>query len=122
MTLATDLTIIAERDDDRVTLRLCGELDISNRNRLRSAIATALDSRPELLAVDLARLKFMDCSGLRVLVLAHNDAAAQHCQLHLAGARPVVARLMRLTGVGHYLAPRSPALRQARSASVGYGG
>ena len=91
-------------------LRLAGELDVSTENRLRSAIGSALDHFPELLVVDLSALGFMDCSGLAVLVWAHQRLAEQERQLFITGAQPVVQRLIRLTGLDTYLQFSTPEL------------
>jgi anti-anti-sigma factor len=53
--------------------------------------------------LDLSGLGFMDCSGLRVLVGTHKHLAGDHRQLFVAGSRPIVRRLIRLTGLDGYL-------------------
>jgi anti-anti-sigma factor len=87
----------------RSVVRLRGELDASTEDRLRCAIGSALNHSPELLVVDLSELSFMDCSGLSVLVWAHQRLAEQERQLLITGAQPVVQRLIRLTGFDTYL-------------------
>lgn len=83
----------------RTVLRLRGELDVCTRNQLRLAIDSALEHPGSLLVVDLSALRFMDCSGLSVLVWAHQQLAEQECQLRITGAQPIVARLIELTGL-----------------------
>jgi anti-anti-sigma factor len=87
----------------RSVVRLEGELDASTEDRLRSAIGSALDHSPDLLVVDLSALGFMDCSGLSVLVWAHQRLAEQERQLLITGTQPVIPRLIRLTGLDTYL-------------------
>jgi anti-anti-sigma factor len=111
MPVSPCLTITIHHCGRRSVLRLQGELDASTEERLRCAIGGALDRSPELLVVDLSELGFMDCSGLAVLVWAHQRLAGQERQLLLTGAQPVVQRLIRLTGLDTYLHfnARSPA-------------
>jgi anti-anti-sigma factor len=97
------LAITIHHCGQRSVVRLQGELDASTEDRLRSAISNALNRSPELLVVDLSELGFMDCSGLSVLVWAHQRLAEQERQLLITGAQPVVERLIRLTGLYTYL-------------------
>lgn len=87
----------------RWVLRLQGELDLCTRDRLSCAISGALRHSPQLLVVDLSELSFMDCSGLSVLIWAHQRLAGQGRQLLITGAPPIVLRLIHLTGLGTYL-------------------
>lgn len=87
----------------RWVLRLQGELDLCTRDRLRRAISSALKHSPQLLVVDLSALGFMDCSGLSVLIWAHQRLADQEGQLLISGAQPIVHRLIHLTGLDTHL-------------------
>jgi anti-sigma B factor antagonist len=107
MNSATQLAVITEHHCQRAVLRLQGELDASNRDRLHSAISSALENHP-LLVVDLAGLDFTDCAGLSVLVWAHKRMAGCGHRLVLTGAKPNVARLLHLTGLGTYLHLSNP--------------
>ena len=108
MPVSPCLTITIHHCGRRWEVRLAGELDASTEDRLRSAIGGALDHSPELLVVDLSALGFIDCSGLSVLVWAHQRLADQGRQLLIASAQPVVQRLIRLTGLDTYLQFSTP--------------
>ena len=97
------LLIITEHHGRQSVLRLLGELDLSNKDLLQDAISTALEPGSPILVLDLSGLGFMDCSGLRVLVRTHKHLAGDHRQLFVAGSRPIVRRLIRLTGLDGYL-------------------
>ena len=65
--------IDGERDGDGRLVRPVGELDLLTAPVLAEALAR---SEPdETLVVDLARVTFLDSSGLRALLLAHEDGA-----------------------------------------------
>lgn len=115
------LAITAHHCGRGSVLRLQGELDASTEDQLRVVIGSALDQSPELLVVDLSALAFMDCSGLSVLVWAHQRLAGQQGELLITGAQPVVQRLIRLTGLDTYLhfSTRSPACLLAADAGRG---
>jgi anti-sigma B factor antagonist len=97
------LVIVTEYHGRQSVLRLLGELDLSNNDLLRDAISSALEHGPRTLVVDLSGLGFMDCSGLRVLVGTHKHLAEDQRQLFVAGSRPIVRRLIRLTGLDVHL-------------------
>jgi STAS domain len=53
--------------------------------------------------MDLSALTFADCAGLSVMVWAHKRLAEQGRELVITGARPLIRRLLRLTGLDEYL-------------------
>jgi anti-anti-sigma factor len=97
------LAITIEHHDERIVLRLHGELDVGNRESLRRAIRGLLGLHPQTLVLELSGLSFLDCSGLSVLVWAHRELAEDGHQLIITGDQPVVNRLLRLTGLDTYL-------------------
>ena len=83
-------------------LRLSGEIDA------HSAIALAehLDPLPGDsgdVVIDLSGVGFVDSSGLRVLVEAHQRAEADSRRLVLSGSTRPVLRLLEITGLMEYL-------------------
>ena len=97
------LVIRTEHHRRRLVLRLVGELDVGNRDLLRNAISRALEHAPRMLVVDLSGLGFMDCSGLGVLVKAHEQLTEDQRQLVITGSQPIVRRLIRVAGLDTYL-------------------
>src|SRR5205809_5713791 len=108
MNPATHLAVITEHHRQRSVLRLQGELDASNRDRLHSAISSALENHPPLLVVDLSGLDFTDCAGLSVLVWAHKRMAGSGHELVITGAKPIVRRLLHLADLDTYLHLSTP--------------
>ncbi len=97
------LAITIEHHDDRVVLRLHGELDVGSRESLCRAIRGLLGLHRRTLVLDLSGLGFLDCSGLSVLVWAHRQLSGDGRQLIVTRGPPVVNRLLRLTGLDTYL-------------------
>jgi anti-sigma B factor antagonist len=60
------------RQGDRTLLSLSGELDIATVGELENALNGCLDAGEDVV-VDLRGLAFMDSSGVRALVEAHNS-------------------------------------------------
>ena len=55
-------------------LRVAGEVDLSNSERLAEALTSEAGDGAGIV-LDLSEVPFMDSSGLRVLLLAANDAS-----------------------------------------------
>ena len=53
---------------------------------------------PRALQVDLSRVEFLDCAGISGLLACQAEAAAIGCRLTVCHPRPIVARILRLTG------------------------
>jgi anti-anti-sigma factor len=84
-------------DGERV-IRLRGELDIESAPDLERVL---LRSRPagQRVVVDLTELKFMDSTGLRVLLRARAAAEGGRWEINLRNVPPTIRRLFDMTGV-----------------------
>ena len=103
MSPTAGLAVVTERLGQRATLRVQGELDVTNRDVLHGAISSALENRPPLLVVDLSGLDFIDCAALSVLVRAHGLLAGRGHRLVVTRPKPAVQRLLNLLGLDAYL-------------------
>jgi anti-anti-sigma factor len=79
-------------------LTLRGELDIASAPNLDRAL---LRSRPvgQRVVLDLAHLRFMDSTGLRILLRARVASDKGHWELRMANVPPNIRRLFDMTGV-----------------------
>jgi len=59
---------VAESGDRTVTVRLAGELDITNVDALASALAPGLERGPQRMVVDVRELRFADSSAIALWV------------------------------------------------------
>ena len=91
--------------DDGTTMLVIpeGELDVLTAPRLTSALERCTNAH-RVLIIDVTGLTFIDSTGLRTLVAARDRVRER---LLLAGANPVLDRLLELTGTAG-LFKRSP--------------
>ncbi|GLF99285.1 STAS domain-containing protein [Streptomyces yaizuensis] len=75
-----------------------GELDHHTADVLSTPLDAALAQGRSRLVIDCSRLEFCDSTGLNVLLAARLKADAAGGGVHLAGLRPVVARVLEITG------------------------
>ncbi len=92
------LDIDVRREDTEVVIRVSGELDLSNVDLLEAQIDGALESPPDLLTFDLADLRFLDSSGIGVLLRASSQVGAVRLQHPSEIVRQVVT-YMGLSGI-----------------------
>jgi anti-anti-sigma factor len=76
---------------------LSGELDIASADSAREALASSVE-RGGVVVVDLTNLRFMDSSGVHVLIEAAKQLDGKGCVL-LHGVHDPVARLFELVGI-----------------------
>jgi anti-sigma B factor antagonist len=87
-------------------VRVHGELDIATAGQLERAVLRPREPG-EQVVLDLAGLRFMDSTGLRVLMHARSEAKAGRWDLYLRNVPPNVQRLFRISGV-HEAVPHEP--------------
>ena len=77
-----------------------GEIDAHTAPEISEAVAQATTPTLE---IDLSGVDFVDSSGLRALIEAHQRFEASGGSLTLVRPSAVVARLFDISGVGDYL-------------------
>lgn len=88
------LSIHLERTSDLLAIGLVGELDIATVGRLEQAIRE-VEGEPRV-CLDLSGLRFIDSTGLRVLLVADAAARAAGRELILRRGPDRVQRAFRL--------------------------
>ncbi|WFE40572.1 anti-sigma factor antagonist [Micromonospora sp. WMMD998] len=88
--------------DHVVELRPVGEIDIATVSAFRAALWAA-PARP-VLRVDLSGVRLLSAAGVRALAAAHLRVRARGGELVLVDPEPVVARVLRVTGL-HRVVP-----------------
>ncbi|HEY0717272.1 MAG TPA: STAS domain-containing protein [Streptosporangiaceae bacterium] len=77
---------------------MTGEVDAATVPQLRDELMRLVPVAGRRMVIDLSWLKFMDTSAIHVLVSVNNRVMAGDGLLVLAGAQPVVARVLSLAG------------------------
>ena len=86
----------------RITVTLAGECDLSAREHLTAILLDAL-GRAAAVFVDVARLTFLDSSGVHSLITAHHAAKDTGARVYVVNATGPVAAVLDLTGVAALL-------------------
>lgn len=87
-------------DDSTCTVGLAGEIDMANANEVLEWIRGAVDdSGCSLLRLDLAELIFLDSTGVRMLVMAHDYVVAKGAVLMAVNPDRMIQQVLEITGV-----------------------
>jgi anti-sigma B factor antagonist len=95
----TQLVVSSQPDGDQPLLRAVGEIDLASGPVLAEALEQAFAAGASSLRLDLSGVTYMDSSGLGVLALATDRAAASGGTLCVEGASPLVCRLFQISGL-----------------------
>jgi anti-anti-sigma factor len=77
---------------------LAGEMDCSSVEAVRRALAPIVDTQPGRVTIDLSELRFVDSSGLTMLM-----ATAERTSVVLRNPTPIVRQLLEVTGLSAVL-------------------
>ncbi|HUA47214.1 MAG TPA: STAS domain-containing protein [Solirubrobacteraceae bacterium] len=90
---------VAEGGDHTVTVRLAGELDITNIDALASGVAPALERGPQRMVVDVSGLRFADSSAIALWV----RWAGVVPEIELRDVPPLLRRVVESMGLAETL-------------------
>src|SRR3954451_1835463 len=106
--MATDVPsfeLVVDSADARVTFIPRGELDLATAPELEDKVLTAVRDAGRLVVLDLRELTFMDSTGVRTIVAAHQTAGETGCELRVV--RPPrdspVSRVIEISGIDEAL-------------------
>ena len=90
------------------------EIDVTNADRIRQALVSAVSDGEAVLIIDMSGTTFCDSAGVQAIIDAHNQATATHTRLRLVAT--AVLRILTLVGVDQ-LIPIYPTLEAALAAA-----
>ena len=97
------LRVDARSEQDRVVLHLTGELDLASSPIFERALEDAAVAAAPLVVLDLDELKFVDSTGLRIILLAHESARGRGQEFAITPGSPQVQRLLSITSVAEHM-------------------
>jgi anti-sigma B factor antagonist len=90
-------------EQDRAVLSLHGELDLASAELFHSGFESAEIGDAPMVVLDLEGLQFVDSTGLRMILLAHERARERGQEFAITPGSPQVRRLLTITRVGEHL-------------------
>jgi anti-sigma B factor antagonist len=97
------LRIAVRQEQDRAVLCLSGELDLASAPILESEMERSDVAGAAIVVLDLRELRFIDSTGLRVLLAAHERSAERGQEFAVTPGSEQVQRLLSITRVNEHL-------------------
>jgi anti-anti-sigma factor len=97
------LRVDARSEQDRVVLHLEGELDLASSPIFERALEDPALAAAPLVVLDLDDLKFVDSTGLRIILMAHESAGGRGQEFAITPGSPQVQRLLSITSVAEHM-------------------
>ena len=99
----TDLPLYridVSRTRNMSTVTLSGELDLANRDDIRSHLLDEL-AGPAIqhLIIDMAAVGFLDSTAVSILVTAYHHGREHGCRVSIARPSPQVTQILTMTGL-----------------------
>jgi anti-sigma B factor antagonist len=99
----TTLSLETREEGDQVRIALSGELDLSSALTFDEEVRRAEAREPKTLVIDLSGLRFLDSTGLRLIMSAQARARKRGMRLAIVEGGDAVKRIFRLAGVNRRL-------------------
>jgi anti-sigma B factor antagonist len=97
------LSVVSNRDGDRVTVRAHGEIDLADLNVLAAELSSAAEGDAHRIEVDLAGVSFMDSMGIHALLTGRRLAQERGKQYRVIGVDGNVRHILEAAGVWTHL-------------------
>ncbi|MEU6913295.1 anti-sigma factor antagonist [Streptomyces olindensis] len=101
-------------------LEFRGEIDLAAATEIAPHIDRETNRPGARLVIDLSRIEFFDCSGLRLLYRARSRVLDRDGYVLLVCSHPLTLRVLRITGLSRLLPPQptlDAALQQPEATS-----
>lgn len=92
-----DIRLDVKTAGGHVLVEVSGEIDLSTAPTLRAALDGVIDDGARELILDLEGVRFMDSTGLRVLMAVVNRR--ESVSLSVVACPPLISRIFSITGV-----------------------
>lgn len=99
----SNLSLETREEGNAVRIALSGELDLASALTFDEELRRAEERSPATMVLDLRRLRFMDSTGLRLIMSAHARARNRDRRLAIVLGSEPVKRIFRLAGVARRL-------------------
>jgi anti-sigma B factor antagonist len=97
------LEIGAGQEGDTYYIHLIGELDLAGSKQTEEALRQAEESNAEAIVLDIDGLRFIDSTGLSLLLRAKRRHDGDRGRLRMTRGNGHVAEMLRITGLDRVL-------------------
>ncbi len=94
-----ELTTAGEKQNPSYRVVASGEIDLNTAPRLGAALEALIDQGATLVVLDATEVRFLDSSGLSVIIRVGNRLTAVGGRLLIEGMSGAVQRVLELSGM-----------------------
>ncbi|HKD96675.1 MAG TPA: STAS domain-containing protein [Micromonosporaceae bacterium] len=95
-----NLTVSTRRAAGEAVVAVTGEIDLASGGQVDREIVEAIDGEGTVsVVVDLSEVRFMDSSGIAVLIRGRRRADEHGVSYRITGANGMVRQVLELTGI-----------------------
>ncbi|MGH3211114.1 MAG: STAS domain-containing protein [Trebonia sp.] len=94
-----DLTVRVRRANLGTFVQVSGDLDFADEQSFQKILVHVMRAYNPRLLLDLASVSFMDCAGLRALLITRRRAEMRKGSVRLVAASATVRRVIAATGM-----------------------
>ena len=88
-----------DESQDKWDVQLYGEVDIYNADSLKSELHSLIEEQSADIQLDCTNLKYIDSTGLGVLVSALKKVKESEKKICIVNLKPYIAKIFTLTGL-----------------------
>ena len=92
-----------EHEGNNLRVSDIAELNAINASSFRDEVRAAMPADPEMIEIDLSQTRFVDSSGLSVMLRTRKYATRQGVKVQFTGLQPNVLNVIRLSRLEAYL-------------------
>jgi anti-sigma B factor antagonist len=93
------LEVTSAQSGEKLVVTVAGELDVSTAPVLQRELDRVADQSPHLIRLDLSALRFMDSTGLQLVLSTASRASEEGRQLELVRGSESVQRVFQVAGL-----------------------
>lgn len=97
------LSFTVHENGDITIVAIKGELDLATSSQLEVELTVLLNEGHKRLVVDLGEVPFIDSTGIKALLTAHQRVEGEKGDFRLAAPQPTVVKVIRLTALDQLL-------------------
>jgi anti-sigma B factor antagonist len=90
---------VSEPHDGVTAIGLDGELDLYNSQQLKDLVKSTFEKSPKAVILDFERLRYIDSSGISVLLYAFTQAKKQELDIWFVNVQGSVRKVIELTSL-----------------------
>jgi anti-sigma B factor antagonist len=96
---SSDVELVFEGNEERLTIKVIGEVVADSSSELRESILQVVNRKPKEIVLDLSEMPFIDTSGLGVLIGLRSHMKKYNVGFTLRNPQERVLHVFRLTQI-----------------------